>query len=432
MDFSTLLNTTHLLPSVRLSGCQVVRYISTVRIPLASSGLRQIDIEVASEVLNSGKLTMGEQVKKFESAMAEYLGVQHFVMMNSGSSANLAMIEALLRPANTVPKLVQGDSVLVPAIAWPTTIWPLIQLGLNPVFIDVDLKTLALDLTKAQSVIDNSETRIRGIFPIHPLGFSIPPSILEDFVARNDLILINDVCESLGSRREGKHAGTSGIAGSYSFYFSHHITTMEGGGVSTDDPIFADDLRSIRSHGWSRDRADVDTWRDGKSNNDAKFLFVSTGYNIRPMEIQAAIGLSQLRDIETFIEKRRAIAVSVRNAIANTNLELIGSDILDSSIHVGGHSWMLLPLLVTGADAHKKKIAITSALEAAEIETRPVLTGNFLSQPAMKTIGRNHQKPERFPVATLITDTAFMVGAHHDLSTDQIEYLCSALVEHSN
>ena len=241
-------------------------------------------------------------------------------------------------------------------------------------------------------------------------------------------MLINDVCESLGSWREEKHAGTSGIAGSFSFYFSHHITTMEGGGVSTDDPAFADDLRSIRSHGWSRDRTDVDDWKHGLSSNNAKFLFVSTGYNIRPMEIQAAIGISQLRDIDSFIEKRRLIANSVRNAISGTGLELIGSDILDSSENISGHSWMLLPILVTGVNASQRKNEITAALEEAEIETRPVLTGNFLSQPAMRTIGKNHQNPEQFPVSTLITETAFMVGAHHDLSLAQVEYLCNALI----
>jgi CDP-6-deoxy-D-xylo-4-hexulose-3-dehydrase len=124
---------------------------------------------------------------------------------------------------------------------------------------------------------------IRAIFPIHPLGKAINPESLENFVSKNKLVLVNDVCESLGSWVGTKHAGTAGYGGSFSFYFSHHITTMEGGGVATNDSEFADDLRSIRSHGWSRDRTDAKAWQEDVSNNDAKFLFVSTGFNVRPL-----------------------------------------------------------------------------------------------------------------------------------------------------
>ena len=162
-------------------------------------------------------------------------------------------------------------------------------------------KTLALNLTEAQELIDKARIPVAGLFPIHPLGYAIPPSLLDEFTKKNDLILISDVCESLGSWSEGMHAGTSGIAGSFSFYFSHHITTMEGGGVATNDSEIADDLRSMRSHGWSRDRSDVREWTAQISNNDAKFLFVSTGYNVRAMEIQAVIGSSQIKEISNYI-----------------------------------------------------------------------------------------------------------------------------------
>jgi len=398
-----------------------------VKIPLACIGLREGDIASAISVLNSGDLTMGHQVREFENEMARYLGTRHFVMMNSGSSANLAMIEALLRPAKSQARLNAGDYVLVPAIAWPTTIWPIIQLGLEPIFVDINPENLAIDLALAQQAVDKSDRKIKALFPIHPLGYSISPKELENFANRNDLVLINDVCESLGSWREGKHAGTSGIGGSFSFYFSHHITTMEGGGVSTNDDLFADDLRSIRSHGWSRDRSDVADWSKGISGNDAKFLFVSTGYNVRPMEIQAAIGRSQIKDIGTFINRRQWIAETVNNSIKGTNLKMIDAGSFADKDML--HSWMLLPLQVSGSNAATKKKLIITELEKAEIETRPILTGNFLSQPAMKTIKKNSQKPESFPGATLITDTAFMVGAHHALTDEQIEYLAKTLGE---
>ena len=400
-----------------------------MKIPLAYSGLRDIDIEAVTNVLKSGNLTMGLEVKKFESTMANYLGAKHFIMVNSGSSANLLMVEALLRPTVTKPMLSPGDSVLVPAIAWPTTIWPLIQLGLNPIFVDVDPKTLAIDLLLAQKLIDLSKIQVRALFPIHPLGFSISPSELVDFTERNNLILINDACESLGSWSEGVHAGTVGIAGSFSFYFSHHITTMEGGGIATNDSNFADDLRSMRSHGWSRDRSDVANWTKEVSSNDSKFLFVSTGYNVRPMEIQAAIGSLQIKDLDYFVTKRRDIARRITAAVDGTQLSIIGSQTLLSSELERSNSWMLIPIKVNGINAGSRKKRILAALTDFEIETRPVLTGNFLAQPAIQRITRNLIDPKQYEVASEITETTFLVGAHHDFSDEQVEFLCAKLQE---
>jgi len=400
-----------------------------VRVPLASSGLRDSDIELVNIVLRSGNLTMGSEVKNFEKLMCEYLKVKHFVMLNSGSSANLLMFESLLRPTKSKPKLHPGDGILVPAIAWPTTIWPVIQLGLIPLFVDVDPKTLALDLTKAQELIDNSRIPVAGLFPIHPLGYAIPPSLLDEFTKKNDLILINDVCESLGSWSEGMHAGTSGIAGSFSFYFSHHITTMEGGGVATNDSEIADDLRSMRSHGWCRDRSDVSEWTAQVSNNDSKFLFVSTGYNVRPMEIQAIIGSSQIKEISNFVDRRRSIARKVVESLAGTELTVIGMESLLQDGDELTNSWMLIPIYVTGKNAASRKKLIVEALESKQIETRPVLTGNFLAQPAIQRITKYAIESKSFKVAQDITDNAFMVGAHHDLSDEQINFLCQSLRE---
>jgi len=403
-----------------------------MRIPLASSGLREIDIQKAIEVLKSGNLTMGNYVKEFEAAMSEYLQVKNFIMVNSGSSANLVMLEALLRPTKSAPQLHPGDSVLVPAVAWPTTIWPIIQLGLNPIFVDIDPKTLALDLDLAQNLIDNSRINIRAIFPIHPLGLSISGSKLEEFVNKNDLILISDTCESLGSWDNLGHAGTQGIAGSFSFYFSHHITTMEGGGIATNNDDYADDLRSMRSHGWSRDRSDSAHWTKEKSTNDAKFLFVSTGFNIRPMEIQAAIGLSQVSEIDRFVNRRRLIARSIHTALQGTDLSVIGSERLINPELERSHSWMLVPILVNGTNAIERKGEIINKLNNLGVETRPVLTGNFLAQPAIQRITKNNMSPKEFVNATYIENCAFLVGAHHDLSDSQIEFLCTALKSSSS
>jgi len=403
-----------------------------MKIPLASSGLRPQDIQAAIDVLQSGNLTMGNQVRNFERQVAKYLNVKHFIMMNSGSSANLAMFEALMRPTQKAPLLKPGDSVLVPVIAWPTTIWPIIQLGLQPVFVDVDPETFALDLDKAQIAINSGTETVKAIFPIHPLGKAIDSDSLERFASANNLVLVNDVCESLGSWVGDKHTGTSGFGGSFSFYFSHHITTMEGGGVATDDSDFADDLRSIRSHGWSRDRSDASAWQENVSNNDAKFLFVSTGFNVRPMEIQAAIGVSQIADLDLFIGKRRNLAKRINQALSNSGIRLVGANTLETPEREKSHSWMLMPIQVTGENAHLRKKKIITKLESLDVETRPVLTGNFLSQPSMQRIGKNLPDAVEFDVANEISATTFLVSGHHDLDEKQIQYLCDSLQTASN
>jgi CDP-4-dehydro-6-deoxyglucose reductase, E1 len=400
-----------------------------LRVPLASSGLRDIDIEAAISILRSGNLTMGEQVREFEIEIADYLGVKNFVMMNSGSSANLAIFEALLRPAYGQGRLRKGDSVLVPAIAWPTTIWPILQLGLDPVFVDIDPHSISLDLNEAEKVIKNSQGKnFSAIFPIHPLGLCLKEESFMSFAKEHGLIYISDACEALGAFWNGSAAGAKSFASSYSFYFSHHLTTMEGGGVATNDDGFTDDLRSIRSHGWSRDRSDSNFWKAEKSLTESKFLFVTTGFNVRPMEIQAAIGRSQLPDLELFLSKRRIVAQRVSEAIEGTGLKLIDDGYFNSN-DKKSHSWMLIAIKVDEKKTGRTKIEITQNLEAKGIETRPVLTGNFLAQPSIRRIFGHLPHPEVFKSANEIAKNAFLVGAHHDLNGAQIDHLVASLKE---
>ena len=395
---------------------------STLRVPLASSGLESEDINAVIETLHSNALTMGERVRAFEKEMSQYLGAKHFVMMNSGSSANLAIIEALLRPAKGAPKLLPGDGILVPAIAWPTTIWPIVQLGLRPVFVDIDPETIMIDLKAAEDIVRSSELRIRGIFPIHPLGRAMNPDVLRSFCDAHSLVLISDVCEALGSWDGGIHAGMSSLAASFSFYFSHHITTMEGGGVATNDQNIADDLRSIRSHGWSRDRSDAKEWATTTNDINSRFLFVSAGYNIRPMEIQAALGLGQIKRINSYIDRRRNIATCVNDALRNTKLRLMGSDTLASNPQ--SHSWMLLPIRAISSEVAQQALEF---LEAAGVETRPILTGNFTAQPSLQRILGTSVNPRNFAQANFVTSTSFMVGCHHHFTDDQVAYLAQSL-----
>jgi CDP-6-deoxy-D-xylo-4-hexulose-3-dehydrase len=397
-----------------------------MRVPLAPSGLRQKDIDAILEVLKSGNVTMGEKVKVFESQMAKYLGAQHFVMMNSGSSANLALLEVLLRPSKGKPKLEPGDSVLVPAIAWPTTIWPIIQLGLKPVFVDINEHNLEMDLNKAREELTKNRN-IRAIFPIHPLGYGIEASELTKLSEDFNIILINDVCESLGSWQQSGHSGVQGFGSSFSFYFSHHMTTMEGGGVSTNSEETYNDLKSVRSHGWSRDRKDISDWDFEIHPSMKKFNFVSTGFNIRPMEIQAAVGIEQLKDLESFVSARRANVGHISQAMKTEKLAILGLDPKLDATKNRRHSWMHVPIRVNTKSPKESRLKAVRYLEDAGIETRPPLTGNFLRQPAMSRFLLDLETKENFPVADKLSESTFLLGCHHDLNSNQIEYLCEKI-----
>jgi CDP-6-deoxy-D-xylo-4-hexulose-3-dehydrase len=396
-----------------------------IKVPIATVSMGSEEISAALDVLNSGHLTMGQEVDSFEREFAKYIGSKHFVMVNSGSSANLLMIETLLRPTNRRPKLVVGDLVLVPAIAWPTTIWPLVQLGLKPIFVDVNEETLAMEPEEIRRLLSNG-LEVRAILLIHPLGLALDMEPYAEIARDFDLILLSDVCESLGAKREEKHAGFGSLMRSYSFYFSHHITTMEGGGLATDDDEIYDDLLSMRSHGWSRGRSDAANWKIGLSEPDSRFLFVTTGFNLRPTELQAAIGRVQLRRLDDFVDKRKAMALRIYRAISGTNLQLVSGTTVPDNERTD-HSWMLLPIRICSQESVSIRDMIMSFLESNGVATRPVLTGNFLAQPAVRVGFPTWPKPENYKVAEKVTRTMFLVGAHHEFSEDQISHLAETL-----
>ena len=396
-----------------------------MKIPLASLGFTESDIEAAIDVLRTGELTIGKKVAEFEKAMAKYLNVKHFIMVNSGSSANLAIIESLVRPSSSEPLLPVGSKVIIPSIAWPTTVWPIIQLGLEPVFVDIDQKTLGVDFKQARKVLEKDRS-IKALMIIHPLGLCLDGEELKKLCEDFGLILLEDNCESLGSAFNGEMAGTLGKAGSFSFYFSHHLTTMEGGGIATNDFEVAQDLQSIRSHGWSRNRTDHKKWELENPEIDSRFMFVAAGYNIRPMEIQAAIGLSQLKRLPENIQRRQEIARYIHNEIKDSKFELIGHEYLKSDEELNRHTWMLLPIRAIDSKFKELKSYMRS-LEDLEIDTRPPLTGNFTKQPALKKLLPTLSLESNYPMADKISESTFLVACHHDLTDAQVEFLGQTL-----
>jgi CDP-6-deoxy-D-xylo-4-hexulose-3-dehydrase len=366
---------------------------------------------------------MGSRVHEFEQAFAEWTGASHALMVNSGSSANLLAVEARMRGVRRDARRWRpGDEILVPALAWPTTVWPLVQLGLVPVFVDVEPRTLAIDLMSAEAAVG---PRTVGMFLIHVLGQAPDMERYLEFCSSHDLVLLEDACESLGAQSAGRHVGTFGEMGTFSTYFSHHINTIEGGLVITSDQEVIDDLSSMRSHGWVRQRSDQRSLALGAPTFDDRFLFVTTGYNLRPTEINAAIGLVQLDRLPSMLASRAELARTVATWIADIPwIRLVGSEWLgrDAVLPQGwrSHSWMTLPFEV-GASAPVEAPKAAALLEDAGIETRSVIAGNLARHPAMSEI--EHRCAPTLEVADRIFNDYFMIGCHPFATDAQLETL---------
>lgn len=391
-------------------------------VPLAEQGLEPDDIEIAISVLRSGNHTMGRKVVEFEEAFASYLGSKCAIMLNSGSSANLLALQVMrmsIDDSSTHEELY----IAVPAVLWPTSLWPIVQSGFTPLFIDSEPGAINIDLEILTKAHRELKSQLVGAVVIHALGKSLDLSKLQ--ALRDDgLLILEDTCESLGAGNGGSFAGSVGNFGSFSFYFSHHITTIEGGMLLTDSDVVANQIRSLRAHGWIRERTDRATLMQAHSNLSPDFLFVESGYNLRPMEIQAALGLSQLRKIDKFLNRRVYIARFIKDSLKSNALKLISraEDFDLNAYDQYPHTWMTLPFL---AETPQLKVEIRSKLEAAGVATRPIIAGNFLKQPAAKSL--RYFSPYSLQNANEIDSRGFMVGNHHNFTDGQVDLLIRAL-----
>jgi CDP-6-deoxy-D-xylo-4-hexulose-3-dehydrase len=406
-------------------------------IPLALDGLSESEIEMVCDIFRSGNLTMGSYVAKFESEFANRFGVKHAVMVNSGSSANLLALEAFV---DTLTPQQYSDrskySIAVPAVLWPTSLWPVIQLGFRVLLIDTLPNSLEIDLDQLVLAKRELGDRLIGAVLIHPLGKSLDLERIQTIREEFGLFILEDNAESLGSGDNQRFAGTVGDFGTFSFYYSHHITTVEGGMVVTNDDKQADNLRSMRAHGWTRNRMDKNLIQVQFPELPKDFLFVTSGYNFRPMEFQGALGSSQLTQLETFIEMRISNAKRIHEATKNTIFSLIAADSSSTEISETTrgkiiprpHSWMALPIHCSlGISASQQ---VQKILTERGISTRPLLAGDFSSQPA-------GQHPMISSYRDLSNSKAlyassFMVGNHHNYSDEQMNYLSNAFTEVSS
>jgi len=366
--------------------------------PLASNSWDNEEVEVALQVLKSGHLTMGREVYEFERQFAEFLGSRYAVMFNSGSSANLAMLNSLRYVKDN--RLSEGDQVLVPAVSWSTTFYPVFQSGLILDFVDIDLKTLNID---TQAIVERINTKTKAIFAVNLLGNPANLIELEKIAQDHNLILLEDNCESLGASINGRKTGTFGKMSSHSFFFSHHICTMEGGMVATSSKLHMETLVSLRSHGWTRELEKNNSVYP-KSNNEWEDLyrFVLPGYNLRPLEISGAIGKVQLNKFPKFLEIRRKNAEYFTKLFSDSSNFLIQNE-NDKS------SWFAFSIVLVNKLIGKRDLLIRY-LSANGIETRPIVAGNFTLNPVLthlKYVPINSLRNSNF-----IHENGFYLGNH--------------------
>ncbi|GHT53134.1 CDP-4-keto-6-deoxy-D-glucose-3-dehydrase [Spirochaetia bacterium] len=372
------------------------------------------EIETAKQILDSGRTTMGEKVLQFEHEFALYNGAKYCVMVNSGSSANLLAVAALFyRKENPLKR---GDEVIVPAVSWPTTYYPLQQYGLKLKFVDIDLRTLNYNLEQLQSAISKNT---RMIVAVNLLGNPNDFAKINTMIAGTGIILLEDNCESLGAEFNGKKAGTFGIMGTYSSFFSHHISTMEGGMIVTDDEELYQILLCTRSHGWTRNLPKNNLISTPKSDNafDELWRFLLPGYNVRPIEMMGAVGIEQLKKFPDFLEKRKANARVFINAFKDNPYFMIQQEISSSSWF--GFSFIIKP------EAHKTRKEIVDVLTTHNIEARPIVAGNFTKNEVMKFF--DYELYGEMRNADYLDKNGFFVGNHHFDIADKIQYLSDVL-----
>ncbi|HEV8630173.1 MAG TPA: DegT/DnrJ/EryC1/StrS family aminotransferase [Thermoanaerobaculia bacterium] len=372
---------------------------------LAADTFDEEERRAVAAVLASGQYTMGPRVRELEAAFAAKLGKRHAVMVNSGSSANLVAVAALCHREHQ--PLRPGDEVIVPCIGWATTYTPLQQYGLRLKFVDVDLETLNFDVDQLRDAVT---ARTRMIVTVSVLGNPCDFGPILELCHEHGILLFEDNCESLGARYDGRQAGTFGLVGTFSTFFSHHISTIEGGFVATDDFELYCLMASIRNHGWTRGQPEGSPLLAGREESEfaEAYRFVLPGYNVRPTEIAGALGLCQLAKLDAFLAARR------KNA--RTFVGLFGGDprfVIQRE--VGESSWFSFTFVVR-PDSGLSRERVLAKLDAAGFENRMVTGGSYLRHPAVRYC--DHQVHSR-DNADLVHDRGFFVGNHvHDLTAE--------------
>lgn len=376
--------------------------------PLANSTWGPEEYQALQDVIKSDRYTMGAKVRDYEEQFAAHFGKKYAVMTSSGSTANLLGLSALFYHPDF--DLAKGDEIIVPAVSWSTTYFPVSQLGLKLRFVDIDPATLNLDLDKLADAIT---PRTKAVFVVNLLGNPVEADKLRKICNDANILLLEDNCESMGAKYQNEHAGAFGLFGTFSSFFSHHICTMEGGMVITDDRKLYDNMLSLRAHGWVRDLPEDTHLKVDDDPFVKQFRFVLPGYNLRPLEMEGALGIPQLAKLKDFVTARRANGTYFENQFKDL-------DYLDIQSERGESSWFGFSMVLKGK-MEGKRPALVEAFKEAEIECRPIVTGNFLKNPVIEHL--DHSVGSTITAADHVDVNGVFVGNHHFPIQPQIDGL---------
>ncbi len=367
-----------------------------INYPLAADTWDDAEYDAINRVIKSNRFTIGPEVEMFEKEFAEYFGSKYAVMVNSGSSANLIAISALI--LSDKHDLKEGDEVIVPAVSWATTYTVLHQCGLKLRFIDIDLDTFNLNLNELEDAITENT---RAIFAVNLLGNPNDFDKLLHICEENNLILIEDNCESMGAKYHDKFTGTFGVCGTFSTFYSHHMATMEGGMIVTNDEELNDIMKSIRSHGWTRNLSDDNKFITKKDEFYEMFNFIFPGYNVRPVEMEAAIGREQLKKLDGFLKNRKNNGKYFSQLLSDIDYITIQKNQDDSSFF--GFS-----LIFKNNSLRKKFIEIC---DENNIEYRPIVAGNFTKNKVIEYF--DYSIYGNLKNSNILHDNGLFIGNHH-------------------
>ena len=382
--------------------------------PLATSTWDEKELNAIQSVIKKDIFTMGDNVKHFEYNFSKFLNKKYCVMVSSGSAANLIATAALFYTKN--PMLKRCDEVIVPAVSWSTTYFPLQQYGLKLKFVDIDLDTLNYDLGALESAITD---RTKMIMVVNLLGNPNDFDKINEIIKNTNIFILEDNCESMGAEYKGKQTGTFGVMGTFSTFFSHHMATMEGGFVTTDDEELYHILLSLRAHGWTRNlpkKNKVCTKSDDWF--EESFRFILPGYNVRPIEMSGAIGIEQLKKLPIFLEQRRKNAKQFIKLFKDHKDFIIQKDIDNSS-------WFGFSLIIKPISTLNRKNVI-ALLQKNNIDCRPIVTGNFTRNDVMKFF--DYEIHNELRNANYLHDNGFFIGNYQVCLKDKIEFLKEVLI----
>lgn len=370
---------------------------------------------LAKFILQAKQLSMGEQVAAFEEEFAMFQGAKHAILVNSGGSANLAMLQSL----KNLGRLKDGDNIGFSALTWSTNVMPILQLGMQPVPIDCDRSTLnAMSHQLKQRL---KETNLKAFFITNALGFAGDLSVIRDICTKNNIIMIEDNCEALGTELPTGKTGSFGIMASFSLFVAHHMSTIEGGIICTNDEEIEEMVRIVRANGWDRNLKahQQQKWRKKHCVNsefEAKYIFYDLGLNIRPTEITGFLGRYQLKFLKENIEIREKNYLTLESYVQD-NPDLIKLD----RPHISVLSNFAFPVLCKSPQLKNRYM---DQFSGAGVEIRPMIAGNIQRQPFYKKYVSSSYK---LPDADFIHECGFYCGNYPELSKIDIETLISCL-----